>query len=236
LDKDRGEKLARYLASCGIGSRRKCDEYIRAGWITVDNRITDTPESRVSGDHQIIRFRGTIVKPLVKHRYIILNKPAGVICTSAKSRETGRTVLDLVKVPERIYSIGRLDKDSSGLLLLTNDGDLAQRLTHPSFEKEKEYHVITPGPVREDHISKLRKGIALNDGLSRFKSAELLESNKLKVVLTQGRKRQIRRTLKAIGLEVRSLHRVRIGDLHIGQLKGGQWRDLNEEELKKLKG
>jgi 23S rRNA pseudouridine2605 synthase len=234
LDQDRGEKLTKFLARCGIGSRRKCDEYIRAGWVTVDNKIVDTAESRVLVDQQTIRFRGEIVKPQEKYRYIILNKPEGIICTSAKGREKGKTVLDLVKVPERVYNVGRLDKDSSGLLLLTSDGELAQSLTHPSFEKEKEYQIVTTNTVERSHLTKLSRGIELDDGLSKFKSAELIEHNEMRVVLTQGRKRQIRRTLQAVGLKVKSLHRIRIGDLHIGDLEKGRWRDLTEEELKRL--
>ncbi len=232
----RTEKLARFLARCGIASRRKCETIIRSGWVRVDGAEVTDPAVRVNARVQKITLRGRRVEPPAKLRYIALHKPKGVLCTRKPAREKSRTVFDLVNLPERLFNVGRLDKDTTGLLLLTNDGDLAQRLMHPSYEKEKEYLVTTVHPVESSHLDRLRRGVRLEDGLSKFRSVEKLSLNKVKIVLTEGRKRQIRRTFQAIGLPVRDLHRTRVGNLILGNLAEGDWRDLTEEEVQALRG
>ncbi len=227
--------MAKYLARCGLASRRKCEETIRAGWVRIDGEVILSPEVRIVPESCRVEVRGKKITPPETHRYILLNKPVGVLCTSKPGKEKGRTIFDLVQVPERVFSIGRLDRDTSGLLLLTNDGELTQRLTHPSFEKEKEYLIETSHPVREEELSKLRKGIQLEDGISVFSRVERVGEKRLKVILSEGRKRQIRRTLKAVGLSVKKLHRIRIGDLTLGDLPSGSWRDLKPSELQRIK-
>ena len=232
---EKGEKLAKFLARCGVASRRKCEEVIRAGWVRIDGEIVQTPETRIVPRTCVVQVRGKRVQPLQTHRYIILNKPEGILCTCKPGRETGPTILDIVKVPERIYPVGRLDKNTSGLVLLTNDGELAQHLTHPSFEKEKEYLVETIKPMKDDVIGKLLEGVPLEDGISRFKNVKRAGPKNLKVVLTEGRKRQIRRTFKELNMRIKTLHRIRLGNLTLSDLPSGNWRDLKPEETRLLK-
>jgi pseudouridine synthase len=231
----RTEKLARFLARCGVASRRRCEEFIRAGWVRVDGIEVTDPAVRTNFETRKVTLRGKRLEPPKKLRYIVLNKPKGVVCTRKPSREKSRTIFDIVELPERLFNVGRLDKDTTGLLLLTNDGDLAQRLMHPSYEKEKEYIVTTTSPLSKTHLSRLRRGVQLDDGLSKFQSVEQLNRDQVKVVLTEGRKRQIRRTFKKIGLRIRHLHRIRVGNLTLGTLPEGQWRDLTDREIQDLK-
>jgi len=231
----KSEKLAKFMARCGVASRRVCEQYIRARWVEVDGEIVSTPETRIVPDQQKVVVRGKLITPPDTFRYILLNKPTGIICTCKPSREKGKTILDLVTVSERVFPVGRLDKNTSGLILLTNDGELAQRLTHPSFGKEKEYLITTKSPLGEDDLEKLRKGVQLEDGLSRFTSVQKLGENSLKVVMTEGRNRQIRRTLKALRIPIKNLHRTRFGDLTLSELPRGKWRDLTLEEIERLK-
>lgn len=229
------EKLARYLARCGVDSRRRCEDMIRAGWVRIDGQVVNQPETRIASEGLEISVRGRRITAPSSFRYIILNKPAGVICTCRPSREKGPTILNLVNIPERVYPAGRLDRDTSGLVLLTNDGELAQRLTHPSYQKEKEYLIDTRRPLADEDLDRLRRGVMLEDGHSRFSSIARVGKRRLKVTLTEGRKRQIRRTLNAIGLSIGRLHRIRLGALRLSQLPSGQWRNLDVNEIRRLK-
>jgi len=232
---EKTEKLAKYLARCGVGARRKCEEYIRAGWVRVDGEIIDKVETRILPGVHKVEFRGKEVEPAATSVYIMINKPKGVLVTNKSSREAGSIIFNLITgVEERLFSIGRLDRDTTGLLILTNDGDLAQRLAHPSNEKEKEYVVEFDQPVRTGHLKKLEKGVELEDGLSKFEAVKRIHSRKLQLILTEGRKRQIRRTFKAIDLPVKELHRQRIGKLKLGTLESGKWRELDKKEVSEL--
>jgi 23S rRNA pseudouridine2605 synthase/23S rRNA pseudouridine2604 synthase len=202
--------------------------------VQVDGVIVRTPETRIDPEKVKVAVRGNTVTPPIQYRYILLNKPPGVICTCKPGREKGPNILDVVKVPERIFPVGRLDKNTTGLILLTNDGALSQRLTHPSFQKEKEYIVETTRPITANHLGRLKKGVQLEDGKSRFLHIEKTGEKGLRLVLTEGRKRQIRRTLKAISLPIRSLHRLRVGKLNLSGLPEGKWRDLKPGELRLL--
>ncbi|MBU1880691.1 pseudouridine synthase, partial [bacterium] len=184
---------------------------------------------------QRVEFRGKEVTPQAESLYIMIHKPKGILVTNQSSRETGSTVFDLIDgVPGRLFSVGRLDRDTTGLLILTNDGALAQKLAHPSSEKEKEYLVEFDRPVNAGHLKKLERGVLLDDGVSRFKAVKRTNSQELEVILTEGRKRQIRRTFKAIDLPVKELHRQRIGKLTLGKLKVGEWRKLSKNEVAML--
>jgi len=227
--------LAKYLARCGVASRRACEDYIRAGWVLVDSQVVNRPETRIDPAAAQIRVRGRIVKPPATHRYILLNKPVGVLCTCRKGSERGRTILDIVKVPERIFPAGRLDRDTAGLLLLTDDGDLVQKLMHPSFEQEREYLIETGRSILQRDLVTLREGIHLEDGLSKFSQVQKVGERKLKIILKEGKKRQIRRTLAKIGLPIKSLTRVRLANLNLASLPAGKWRDLTPKEINSLK-
>lgn len=227
--------MAKYLARCGVASRRACEDYIRAGWVLVDSQVVNRPETRIDPAAAQIRVRGRIVKPPATHRYILLNKPVGVLCTCRKGSERGRTILDIVKVPERIFPAGRLDRDTAGLLLLTDDGDLVQKLMHPSFEQEREYLIETGRSILQRDLVTLREGIHLEDGLSKFSQVQKVGERKLKIILKEGKKRQIRRTLAKIGLPIKSLTRVRLANLNLASLPAGKWRDLTPKEINSLK-
>ncbi|MFH1862479.1 MAG: pseudouridine synthase [bacterium] len=229
------EKLARFLARCGIASRRKCEDLIRAGLVQVDGAVVSTPETRIRANQCAVSVRGKPVKPQKSFRYILFNKPEGVLCTCHPSREIGRTVLDLVRVPERVFPAGRLDRDTSGLVLLTNDGELVQQLTHPSYEREKEYLVETRKLLSDDEVRRLVVGIRLDDGFSRFANVQRVGQRRVKVILKEGRKRQIRRTFEALNLPIRHLQRIRLDKIVLTRLPVGQWRDLTAGEIQSLK-
>ncbi|MCX6639992.1 MAG: pseudouridine synthase [bacterium] len=229
------EKLAKFLAKCGVASRRMCETYIRAGWVEVNGQTVVSPETRIIATESQVRLQGKIISPPESFRYILFNKPTGVLCTCKPGREKGQTILDLVKVRERIYPVGRLDRDSSGLLLLTNDGEFANLLTHPRYQKEKEYIVETRRAIMIEELEQMTAGIQLDDGMSKFQEAVLLTPSRLKLVLTEGRNRQIRRTLAELKLPILSLHRVRVGQLYLGDLPLSKWRDLTTNEIEILK-
>jgi pseudouridine synthase len=229
------EKLAKYLARCGVASRRACEEFIRAGWVQVNGQVIRTPETRIDPAAAQIRVRGRSVQPPRTHRYILLNKPAGILCTCQKGREKGRTILDIVRVPERIFPAGRLDRDTAGLLLLTDDGDLVQKLMHPSFEQEREYQIETGRSILQRDLDKLREGIHLEDGLSKFARVQKVGERRLLIILKEGKKRQIRRTLLKIGLPIKNLTRIRLGTLRLTSLPLGKWRDLTPKEISSLR-
>ncbi len=231
-------RLQKYLAQCGIGSRRACEEYIRQGLVTVDGTVIG--EQGISIDPAVnkVCFRGKPVGEQPK-TYLILNKPKDVICTSSDPQGR-RTFLDLLPpMDSRIYTVGRLDRDSEGLLLVTNDGELAARLTHPRHHIPKVYLVWTDAPFSESDIQKFLKGV-MHDGekltasqVSEEKSDE--KGTCLEVTLLEGKNRQIRRMFAAVGREVKRLRRVRVGPLELRGLRLGQWRNLTKEEIAGLK-
>lgn len=224
-------RLNRFLAAAGLGSRRGCEELIRAGKVTVNGAVcldlatTVGPEDHVKVNNKLVRQE----KPL----YVLLNKPRGYVCTA--SDELGRqTIFDLLpKNWPRLFNIGRLDKESEGLLLLTNDGDLALRLTHPRYKIDKEYEVILDKPFDMAHREKLLKGVYIEGGRAKAESVHHLGQNHLKIVLRQGLKRQIRLMLYDLGYEVKRLARTRIGSLKL-DVHTGQWRLLVDREVKNL--
>jgi 23S rRNA pseudouridine2605 synthase len=233
------ERLQKILARSGYGSRRSCEELIIAGRVSVNGRIAELG-SKANPEKDRIQVDGrlaTVAEPLV---YIALYKPRGVI-SAVSSEDQRSTVRDLVDIKEHVYPVGRLDVDSEGLILLTNDGELTNRLTHPRYEHEKEYRVLVARRPDEGQLEGWRRGIVLEDGY-RTKPAEVrIESlagkgTWLRIVMREGRKRQIRETGMRIGLPVAKIIRVRIGSLYLGALKPREWRYLTQEELDDLKG
>jgi len=228
-------RLNRFLASCGLGSRRGCEAIIKAARVSIDGEICTSLGARVN-EGQMVKLDGRIVRPSPPQT-IAFHKPKGLLCTH--SDELGRDTI-YAALPESfsdLRHVGRLDQESEGLLILTRDGDLANRLTHPSSKLEKEYLVTLDQPFEaQHHGDRLRHGIELEDeGKARAKSFLVLSPRRLQVVLTQGKKRQIRRMFEAIGYRVRKLVRVRIGSVEIGEkLQAGKWRALGSEELRAL--
>jgi 23S rRNA pseudouridine2605 synthase len=232
------ERLQKILARSGYGSRRACEEIITAGRVTV-NGVVALIGSKVDPDRDTITVDSRPIRKPETSIYIALHKPRGVL-SDEDPNDSRPTVRDLVPVPGHLFSVGRLDLDSEGLILLTNDGDLANRLTHPRYGHEKEYHVLVVAKPDEDQLNIWRRGVVLEDG-HRTSPAQVTVDHVvgkgcwLKVVMSEGRKRQIREVGSRIGLPVQRIVRVRIGTLLLGDLKPREWRNLTRDEVKRLK-
>jgi 23S rRNA pseudouridine2605 synthase len=230
-------RLQKYLAQRGVASRRAAEEMITAGRIAINGRAVTELGTRVCPARDQVAVDGV---PLRKARQglrtIVLNKPRGYVCSS--SAEDGTTVFELLPgVAERLVSVGRLDKASEGLLLLSNDGDLVNQLTHPRYEKEKIYRATVSGAVSESTVNALRRPMDLDGYVTRPAKVTLLRQSAtpgrqvLEITLREGRNRQIRRMCEAAGLQVHRLVRVQVGPLKLGGLRPGQWRDLTTKEI-----
>lgn len=231
------ERLQKILARAGLGSRRACEELIRAGRVTVNGQVARLGQKAdPRQDH--ITLDGKPIRVQEGHTYIALYKPVGVVST-ARDPQGRETVLDLVRSPVRLYPVGRLDYMSEGLVLLTDDGDLAQQLMHPRYEHPKEYMVRLVGCVGDEAIARWREGVLLEDGATAPADVALVRRDRgstwLRVVLREGRKREIRRVAELLGHSVEQLIRVRIGPVHLGNLQPREWRHLTELELTELR-
>jgi len=229
-------RLAKYLAHAGVASRRASETIIADGRVTVDGAVITDPARDVD-DTRAVKVDGRRVKT-AGHAHVVymLNKPAGVVST-AKDPQGRPTVVSLVSTDERLYPVGRLDYDTTGLILLTNDGDLAHRLTHPSFEVPRTYRArVANAPVNEPAIRALREGVELEDGLTAPAKVRRISSNHLELTIHEGRKRQVRRMLEAVGHPVRALERVAFGPLKLGSLDPGEHRALTTAEIERLRG
>lgn len=229
------ERLQKILARAGIASRRASEELIRAGRVRVNGKVVDIGASAdAEVDH--IEFDG---KPVVRpraSRVLLLNKPVGYVSTSRIDREKGRSVLDLVPSDRRYFTVGRLDRDSSGLLLLTDDGDLAYRLTHPKHGTRKYYELETNRRLEDEELDKLATGVMIEDGIARALEVKRLRGYRIKLVLGEGRNREIRRMIEALDARVRALHRTGVGPLRLQDLPLGHWRELSAKEIAALHG
>jgi 23S rRNA pseudouridine2605 synthase len=227
------ERVQKILAHAGVASRRASEELIAEGRVTVDGEVA-TLGMKADATEADIRVDGERINADPDLVYLMLNKPAGVV-TTADDPEGRPTVMDLVNIPQRLFPVGRLDMDTEGLLLMTNDGELAHALMHPSFEVEREYLALVPGPVRKRVLAELREGVELEDGLARPRHVEVVEEARSKalvrVIMTEGRKREVRRMLGAAGLHVERLARTAYGGVEIGELRQGKWRFLTQLEI-----
>jgi 23S rRNA pseudouridine2605 synthase len=231
------ERLHKALAAAGVASRRRSEELIAAGRVRV-NGATATIGDRVDVTVDVVEVDGERVTLDPTLRYVMLNKPQGVVSTT--SDPEGRpTVTDLINLTDRLYPVGRLDRETEGLLLLTNDGDLVHRLLHPSFEVERVYLALVPGPARREALDRLAAGVELEDGLARPRRVRVVEQHRgkalLEVVMTEGRKREVRRMLAEVGLPVERLARVAFGGVELGDLRQGKWRFLTDAEVNRLR-
>jgi 23S rRNA pseudouridine2605 synthase len=227
-----GERLQKVLARAGIGSRRACEELIDEGRVTVNGHVV-TLGARVDPEVDTVEVDGVAVGTKAGLVYYLVNKPAGVI-TTASDPQGRRTVVDLVPAEPRVFPVGRLDADSEGLLLLTNDGDLTHRLTHPSFGVEKEYVAEIVGAPSRGVLRRLREGVELDDGTTAPARVGQLAPTTLRITIHEGRNRQIRRMGDAVGHPVVRLVRTRIGPLRDTTLAPGAWRELKPEEVRAL--
>ena len=230
-------RLNKYLAMCGVASRRKCDDIIKEGRVLVNGKLVTSLGIDINEKKDKVNLDGNLLSLPSSFVYIKLNKPKGYACT--RSDEKGRrTIYQLIDCEERLFSIGRLDYDTEGLILLTNDGDFANKIAHPKFHLEKEYRVSVEGEMKESELAVLRNGVVV-DGqrLPKCKVKFIsFENNitKLSVVIDEGKNRQIRRMFEGIGRDIKLLKRIRIGLVKLGGLSRGQWKDLTEEELNLL--
>ena len=229
---DEGERLQKVLARVGIGSRRVCEDLIAEGRVTVDGEVAVLGR-RVDVETALIELDGAPIGVRPDFVHYLLNKPAGVVTTADDPR--GRpTVVGLVPAEPRVFPVGRLDVDTEGLLLLTNDGELAHRLTHPSFGVEKEYVVELEGSPSRAALRRLREGVELDDGTTAPARAALLEPSVVRLTVHEGRNRQVRRMCDAVGHPVVRLIRTRIGPLADRSLAPGAWRELTGDEVRSL--
>ena len=227
-----GIRLQKVLAQAGLGSRRACEELIEARRVRVNGEVAVLGR-RVDPEVDVVEVNGAQIGVREGLVHLLLNKPAGVI-TTADDPQGRPTVLDLVPAEPRVFPVGRLDGDSEGLLLLTNDGDLAHRLMHPSYGVHKEYLVEVEGEPHRGSIRKLREGVELEDGITAPAKVAVLGERLLKITIHEGRNRQIRRMCEAVGHPVKRLVRTRIGNLADRHLKPGEWRALTQDEVRAL--
>jgi 23S rRNA pseudouridine2605 synthase len=232
-------RLQKYLAAHGIASRRRSEDLIKAGNVSVDGRIVTEPGTKISGNEKIT-VNGKQVKKEVKKYYIVINKPTGVVSSSKPERDLPCVVDLITDIDARLFPVGRLDADTSGMLLITNDGDFTQKLTHPSNEVWKTYEALVKGNPDEHDIQKFEKGVELEDGVTLPASLEVIgykgKNSLVEILIREGRNRQIRRMFDALGHPVIYLKRIRIAGLDLGDLRPGEWRRLKSSDLKRLFG
>ena len=225
-------RLQKFLAKAGVCSRREGENYIAAKRVRVNGEIVTMPGTKVDPEKDEVLVDGEPVALKEAPVYIMLNKPVGYI---SSCRHAGQAVvLDLVDVRERVFPVGRLDKDSTGLLLMTNDGRIHHRLAHPSFDHEKEYVVEVRRAIGDEDLRRMAQGIVLDGKITRQAVVRRESKTRFRIILQEGRKRQIRRMAEAVGNEVIQLHRVRMGSLELKALPEGKWRYLTKQEICEL--
>ncbi|HUQ72480.1 MAG TPA: pseudouridine synthase [Planctomycetaceae bacterium] len=233
-----GERLQKVLAAAGLGSRRHCEEYIVAGRVCIDGQVASQLGVKVDLDRQKVTVDGERIKPQTK-RYYLVHKPTGCLCTN--DDPAGRTrVVDLLPPSDtRLFTVGRLDENTEGLLLVTNDGDLAHRLAHPKFQVERVYRVLVAGHPDQKILDDLQQGLHFAEGKFRVRQARKLktqgQSTLLELVLTEGQNREVRRMFARVGHKVMLLQRIQFGPLRLSGMEPGEFRPLRPQELDKLR-
>lgn len=240
------ERLQKYLANNGIAARRKCEEYILAGRVKVNGTVVTALGSKINPEEDVVEFDGKKVEKVEKHVYILLNKPIGYV-TTVKDQFDRPTVLDLIKIEEKVLPVGRLDMYTSGALMLTNDGEFINKITHPRNEVEKTYTVTVKGIVTQEDVEKLKNGVEIpldekcenmfvtsSAKVKILKTDEEKNFSRLQITIHEGKNREIRKMCEAIGKKVLALHRRKIANLDVKNLKIGQWRYLTDNEVKSL--
>ena len=232
-------RLQKFLANSGVASRRKCEELILDGKVSVNGQIVKELGTKVNPAVDKVEYCGNPVFSSNKFVYILLNKPIGYV-TTAKDQFNRDSVLDLVKVKERVVPVGRLDMYTSGALILTNDGDFVYKVTHPKHEITKTYTVTVRGIIENDAVEKLRNGVEIEDYKTRPAKVKILKTDeeknisRLEITIHEGKNRQVRKMCEAVGSKVVALHRSKIGDIGVKDLKLGTWRYLKDFEVKKI--
>ncbi len=231
-------RLQKYLAEAGVASRRKCEEFIQLGRVKINGNVATLGE-KVNPEIDKVEFDNKEIGKIEEHVYILLNKPIGYV-TTAKEQFGRDSVLDLVKVKQRIVPVGRLDMYTSGALLLSNDGDFIYKATHPKHEVDKTYTVTLKGIVTNEDIQKLKSGVEIEDYVTKPAQVKILKTDeeknisRLAITIHEGKNRQVRKMCEAIGKKVQALHRTKIGNIEVKELKLGTWRYLRPEEVEYL--
>ncbi|MDP4143987.1 MAG: pseudouridine synthase [Bacillota bacterium] len=232
------ERLQKYMARCGVASRRKCEELISSGAVAINNIIVKELGTKIDSDADVVTVSGKKIEPEKEKVYIALNKPEGYVST-VKDEKNRPTIIDIIKVKERVYPIGRLDYDTSGLILLTNDGNIYNRIIHPRNNIDKAYIAIIEGYPSPEEIEHFQNGVNLDGYItapSKFKIiAQGSKKTRVEITIHEGKNRQVRRMCSAINHEVINLQRIRIGKIKLENLPKGKWRFLTEEEINYLK-
>lgn len=223
-------RINKYISETGFCSRRKADELVQEGRVTINGKPAEMGSQVQDGD--IVKIDGKQVGESKSHVYIALNKPVGI--TSTTERHIEGNIVDFVGHKERIFPIGRLDKDSDGLILMTNDGDIVNKILRAENNHEKEYIVTVDRPITPEFVAKMSRGVPILGTYTKPCKVKAIGSHSFRIILTQGLNRQIRRMCAVFDYKVRRLQRVRIMNIHLGELKKGQWRDLNKQELQDL--
>ena len=232
-------RLQKYLAEAGIASRRKCEEYITAGRVKVNGKIINELGTKVNPEKDEIYFDDKKIENKEELVYILLNKPIGYV-TTAKDQFNRDTVMNLIKIKERVVPVGRLDMYTSGALLLSNDGNFVYKITHPKHEINKTYTVTLKGIVTKEDIEKLEKGVDIGGYITKPAKVKILKTDieknisRLEITIHEGKNRQVRKMCEAIGKKVQALHRTKIGNISVKTLKIGQWRYLTKKEIDTL--
>jgi len=232
-------RLQKFMADAGIASRRKCEEYILQGKVTVNGKVVKELGTKVMPNKDEVTFNGNKINIKQENVYILLNKPIGYV-TTVEDQFNRDTILDLVKVKERIVPVGRLDMYTSGAIILTNDGEFVYKVTHPKHEIEKTYNATVKGIVTEEEIKKIRNGIEIEDYITKEAKEKILKIDKekdisrIQITIHEGKNRQVRKMCEAIGKKVLALHRSKIGNIDVKDLKLGTWRYLKKEEVNRL--
>ena len=232
-------RLQKYLANCGVASRRKCEELIAEGKIKVNEKTVTEVGTKIAPEVDIVKYNGKIVKPSNEKVYILLNKPIGYV-TTVDDQFKRDTVLDLVKVKQRIVPVGRLDMYTSGALILTNDGDFVYKVTHPKHEIEQTYTVTIKGIVEKTEVQKLRDGVKIEDYITKPARVKILKTDeeknisRLEITIHEGKNRQVRKMCEAIGKKVIALHRSKIGTIEVKNVELGKWRYLTKKEVAEI--
>ena len=231
-------RLQKYLAEAGVASRRKCEEFIQKGRVKINGNVATLGE-KVNPEIDKVEFDNKEIGKIEEHVYILLNKPIGYV-TTAKEQFGRDSVLDLVKVKQRIVPVGRLDMYTSGALLLSNDGDFIYKVTHPKHEVDKIYTVTLKGIVTNEDVQKLKNGVEIEDYITKPAQVKILKTDeeknisRLAITIHEGKNRQVRKMCEALGKKVQALHRTKIGNIEVKELKLGTWRYLRPDEVEYL--
>jgi 23S rRNA pseudouridine2605 synthase len=228
------QRLSKVLSYCGIASRRKCEEIIVAGQVSVNGDVVKVPQAMVSLEKDHILVNGIPVQKADEKVYYVLNKPAGLLCTSLQVAKE-KSVLSLFSDSARLFTVGRLDKDTKGLLIVTNDGHFANQVIHPSKNISKEYLAKTDKEITEVHLKAISTGTLVQGVWVKPFSVEKVRKGTIKISVTEGKKREVRTLLEMVGLKVLELKRIRIGSLLLGTLPEGEYRILKNTEIEELK-